>query len=55
MIGNKITDKVTKTSSTSPQKNSKIVTNEHDKEIPREIYISPEQRRQKVINNLRLI
>ena len=33
------------------QNNSEIVTNKHDKEIPKEIYISPEER-QKIINDL---
>ena len=32
----------------------KTVTNEHDKEIPKERYISPEER-QKIIDDLRLI
>ena len=31
MIGNKVNDKITKTSKTSQQKNSETVTNEHDK------------------------
>ena len=35
-------------------KNSQTVTNENDKEIPKEIYISQEER-QKIINNLILI
>ena len=39
---------------TSPQNNLKAVTNEHDKEIPKERYLSPAER-QKVIDNLRLI
>ena len=30
LIGNKIVDKITKVSKTSPQSNSKTVTNEHD-------------------------
>ena len=33
-------------------KNSETVTNENDKEIPKERYISPEER-QKIIDNLR--
>ena len=32
---------------------TETVTNKHDKEIPKERYISPEER-QKFINNLRL-
>ena len=42
--GNKIADKVTKISKTSRQYNSETVTNEHDKEIPKEGYISLEER-----------
>ena len=37
----------------SQQNNSETVTNEHDKEIPKERYISPEER-QEIINELRL-
>ena len=37
----------------SKQNNSETVTNEHDKEIPKERYISPEER-QKIIDELRL-
>ena len=33
------------------QNNLETVTNEHDKEIPKEIYISQEER-QKIINDL---
>ena len=49
-ISNKIADRTTKVSRTSPQNNS--VTNE--KEVLRERYISPEER-QKIIDDLRLI
>ena len=42
--GNKIADKVTKISKTSRQYNSETVTNEHDKEIPKEGYISLEEK-----------
>ena len=35
------------------QNNSEIVTNENNKEIPKERYISPEKRRE-IIDNLRL-
>ena len=48
LIGNKIADKITRSSKASPQSNSE--TNE---EILREKYISPELR-QKIIDNLRL-
>ena len=52
LIGNKIADVVAKlyngknakVSKNSPQNNSETVTNEHDKEIPKERYISPEER-----------
>ena len=54
LIGNKITDKFTKVSKNSHQNNSETVTTEHNKEIPKERYISPEER-QKIIDNLRLI
>ena len=38
----------------SPQNNSQTITNEHDKEIPKERYISPEER-QKITDDLKLI
>ena len=49
LIGNKIANKITGVS-----KNLETVTNEHDKEIPKEGYVSPKER-QKVIDHLRLI
>ena len=54
LIGNKIAEKITKVSKTPQQNNSETVTNEHDKEIPKERYISPEER-QKIMDELRLI
>ena len=39
LIGNKIADRYTKVSKNSQQNYSEIVTNEHDKEIPKERYI----------------
>ena len=48
LIGNKIANKITKLS-----KNSETVTNEHDKEIPKESYVSPEES-QEIIEKLRL-
>ena len=54
LIGNKIANKITKILKTSQQNNSETITNEHDKEIPKERYISPEQR-QKIIDDLRLM
>ena len=53
LIGNKIADKITKLSKNSQQNNSETVTNEHDKEIPKEKYVSPEER-QEIIDELRL-
>ena len=46
--------KITKISKKAQQNNSETVTNENDKEIPKERYISPEER-QKIIDNLRSI
>ena len=40
LIGNKISNKITKYSKNSQQNNSETVTNKHDKEIPKERYIS---------------
>ena len=54
LICNKIANRVTKVSRSSPQNNSETITNEHDKEITKERYISPEER-QKIIYDLRLI
>ena len=48
-VGNKSANRITKL-----LKNSETVTNENDKEIPKEIYVSQEER-QKIINNLILI
>ena len=49
MIGNKIGGRFTKVSKTLQQNNSKIIINEHGKEIPkkRDIYIS----RKKTVNH----
>ena len=44
--------KVTKVPKKLQQNNSKSVTNENDKEMPKERYISPEER-QKIVDNLR--
>ena len=54
LIRNKNADKITKVSRKSQQNNSETVTNEHDKEIPKERYLSPEER-QKIIDDLKLI
>ena len=54
LIGNKTANKITKLSKNSPQNNSETITNEHDKEIPKERYISSEER-QKIIDDLKFI
>ena len=54
MIGDKVADRITKFSKNSQQNNSETAIKEHDKEIPKERYISPEQR-QKIIDDLTLI
>ena len=54
MIRKKIANRVTNVSRRSLQNNSETITNEHDKEIPKERYISPEERH-KIIDDLRLI
>ena len=42
LTSNKIPNKITNVSKSSPQNNSETITNEHDKEIANERYISPE-------------
>ena len=44
--------KITKVSRNSQQNNSETTTNEHDKEIPKERYISSEER-QNIIDDLK--
>ena len=44
LIGYKITDRIIKVSRNSQQNNSETVTNEHDKEIFKEKYVSPDER-----------
>ena len=39
-----------KVSKNSPQNNLEIVTNEHNKEIPKERYIPPEKKRKLLMN-----
>ena len=53
LIGNKIANKIKEVSKTLQQNNSEIVTNENDKEIPKEKYISPEAR-QELFDKLKL-
>ena len=54
MTSNKIANKITGLSKNLQQNNSKTVTNEHEQEIPKERYISPEEG-QKINEDLRLI
>ena len=42
LIGNKIANKVIKISKDSQQNNSQTVTNDYDKGITKEMYVSPE-------------
>ena len=53
-IGVKIANRITKVSKNSQQNNSETVTNECDKKIHKERYISPEEIL-KIIDDLRLI
>ena len=41
LIGNKIANKITEVSRSLPQNNSETITNEHDKVIPKERFVSP--------------
>ena len=45
--------RIAKVSKSSQQNNSETVINEHDKETPKERYVSPE-RRQETIDDLKL-
>ena len=54
LIGNKFLMELGKFQKISRQNNSETVTNEHDKQTPKERYLSLEER-QKVIDDLRLI
>ena len=54
LIVHKIANKIAKVSRSLPRSNSETITNKHDKEIPKERYISPEER-QKIIDDLALI
>ena len=54
LIGNTIANKTRKVSRSSQQNNSKTIRNEHNKEIPKERYMSAEQR-QKIIDDSSLI
>ena len=50
-IGHKITGRITKVSKTLPQNNSKRITNKHNREIPKERFVSPEERQGLVDSN----
>ena len=54
LIGNKIADKIKGGSKTLQQNHPETVRNDNDKKIPKERYISPEEK-QKIIDDLRLI
>ena len=54
LVGNKNADKITKISKNVQQNNSETITNEHDKEIPNERYISSDKGRN-LIDDLNLI
>ena len=54
MFGNKITNRITKISKSSPKNNSETNTNKHDKEIPKKRCMLSEER-QKIIADLGLI
>ena len=51
LIGSKIANKVTNVSRSLPENKSETITNEHDKEIPKERYVSPKEM-QKIIDDL---
>ena len=48
-IDNKVADRTTKFSENLQQNNSETVANKNDKEIPKERYISPEERQKLLI------
>ena len=54
LIGNKIANKITGVLKNPQQNNSETVTNAHGSDIPKERYITPEER-QKIIDNLRSV
>ena len=54
LIGDQISNKITKVSRSLPPNNSETITNEHDKEIPKGIYVSPEEIH-KIIADLTII
>ena len=54
LVGNKIGDKITSYSKKSPDHSTELYSNKANNKIPKERYISP-QERQKIIDELRLI
>ena len=48
LIVNQIADKITKVSWTLSQSSLETIKNEHDKEIPKERYISPEEKQKNI-------
>ena len=54
LIDNKIANRITKVSRSPPHNNSEAITNEHDKERAKEIFLSLEEI-QKIIHDLRFI
>ena len=48
LIGNKIANKIKKAPKTTQENNSETVINKHDKEIPKERYISTEERQESI-------
>ena len=53
LIGNTVANKIMIVSKNPQQNNSETVTNDHDKEIPKERYIFPKER-QEITDELRL-
>ena len=53
MLVKKIVNKITEVPKNAQQNHSETVTNNHDKEIPKERYISSEER-EEIIDELRL-
>ena len=54
LIGKKTADRITEVSKNLPKNDSETITNDYYKEIPKERYVSPEER-QEFIDELRLI
>ena len=54
IVGNKSADKITSYSKKSPDRSTELQSNKENNEIPKERYISP-QERQQIIGELRLI